>query len=108
MISKSVTKSDRIIDPPRKPGKTGQTGVVAPAQSAGDATLRVCGRRSVPHKVSRGDRPPVTSLTETVRATADTSYRQRARQDAAGGTNAADSYSYKQLSVQERLEAVRK
>ena len=55
MISKSTAKADRIIDPPRKPGKTGQTGVVASGQLAGDATLRVCGGQSVPLKRSRGD-----------------------------------------------------
>src|SRR5579872_509243 len=108
MISKSTAKADRIIDPPRKPGKTGQTGVVTPGQPAGDATLRVCGRQSVPLKRSRGDRPPVTSLTETVRATADPRSRPRARQDAAQGPDAADSYSARHLSVLEGLDAVRK
>src|SRR5579863_8954303 len=108
MISKSTAKADRIIDPPRKPGKTGQTGVVASGQSAGDATLRVCGRQRAPLKLSRGDRPPVTSLTETVRATADPRSRPRARQDAAQAADAADSYSAKHLSVLEGLDAVRK
>src|SRR5579863_9241109 len=108
MISKSTAKADRIIDPPRKPGKTGQTGVVASGQSAGDAPLRVCGRQRAPLKLSRGDRPPVTSLTETVRATADPRSRPRARQDAAQAADAADSYSAKHLSVLEGLDAVRK
>src|SRR5690348_2977890 len=108
MISRSTTRSDRIIDPPRKPGKTGQTGVVTPGQPARDATLRVCGSQGVPHKVSRGDRPPVTSLTETVRATADPKSRSRARPDASQGADAADGYSAKHLSVLEGLDAVRK
>src|SRR5215469_7328397 len=107
MISKSTARADRIIDPPRKPGKTGQTGVVAPGHSARDATLRVSGSQSTPLKVSRGDRPPVTSLTETVRATADPRSRPRARQDAAQA-GAADGYSAKHLSVLEGLDAVRK
>src|SRR5579863_8703546 len=108
MISKSTAKADRIIDPPRKPGKTGQTGVVASGQSAGDAPLRVCGRQRAPLKLSRGDRPPVTSLTETVRATADPRSRPRARPGAAQSADAADSYSAKHLSVLEGLDAVRK
>src|ERR1700722_4698809 len=108
MISKSTPKADHIIDPPRKPGKTGQTGVGASGPSARDATLRVCGSQSMPLKVSRGDRPPVTSLTETVRATADPKSRPRARQDAAQQADAADGYSAKHLSVLEGLDAVRK
>src|SRR5438309_9683395 len=99
MISKSTAKADLIIDPPRKPVKTGQTGVVAPGQPARDATLRVCGSQSVPLKRSRGGRAPVTSLTETVRATADPKPRPRARPDAAQPADAADSYSAKHLSV---------
>jgi DNA gyrase subunit B len=50
----------------------------------------------------------VAPLTETVRATADPKARQRARQDAAQGAEAADAYSAKHLSVLEGLDAVRK
>ena len=50
----------------------------------------------------------MTSLTETVRATADPRSRPRARQDAAQAADAADSYSAKHLSVLEGLDAVRK
>jgi DNA gyrase subunit B len=50
----------------------------------------------------------VTSLTETVRATADPKSRPRARPDAAQAADAADSYSAKHLSVLEGLDAVRK
>jgi DNA gyrase subunit B len=50
----------------------------------------------------------VTSLTETVRATADPKSRPRSRQDAAQGAGAADSYSARHLTVLEGLDAVRK
>ena len=50
----------------------------------------------------------MTSLTETVRATADPKSRPRSRQDAAQAAEAADSYSAKHLSVLEGLDAVRK
>jgi len=50
----------------------------------------------------------VTSLTDTVRATADPRSRPRARQDAAQTADAADAYSAKHLSVLEGLDAVRK
>jgi DNA gyrase subunit B len=50
----------------------------------------------------------VTSLTETVRATADPKSRSRARPDASQGADAADGYSAKHLSVLEGLDAVRK
>ena len=50
----------------------------------------------------------MTSLTETVRATADPKSRPRSRPDAAQSADAADSYSAKHLSVLEGLDAVRK
>ncbi len=50
----------------------------------------------------------MTSLTDTVRATADPRSRPRARQDAAQTADAADAYSAKHLSVLEGLDAVRK
>ena len=50
----------------------------------------------------------MTSLTETVRATADPKSRPRSRPDAAQAADAADSYSAKHLSVLEGLDAVRK
>ena len=56
---------------------------------------------------SRGDRPPVATLTDTVRATADQKTRARTQRDSPPA-DAADSYSAKHLSVLEGLDAVRK
>src|SRR5579862_3896476 len=56
---------------------------------------------------SRGDRPPVATLTDTVRATADQKTRARTQRDAPPA-DATDSYSAKHLSVLEGLDAVRK
>src|SRR5690242_7890992 len=80
----------------------------------------------LPHKYSRGDPPPVSPLTETVRATAEPKarprqHRQTRGHDARGqesrnqetmpgaaAPDATDSYSAKHLSVLEGLDAVRK
>src|SRR5215475_8830642 len=61
----------------------------------------------MPLLYSRGDRPPVATLTDTVRATADQKTRTRTKRDTQPA-DATDSYSAKHLSVLEGLDAVRK